>query len=39
MNDQRSLQEQLTDLIVEANKRGMYDAADWIARQINQVKK
>lgn len=33
MNDQRSLQDQLDDLIDVAMSRGMYDAADFLARQ------
>ena len=34
MNNQRSLNEQLTDLITLANRNGLYDAADWLVEQI-----
>lgn len=33
MNDQRSLADQLDDLMDLAIDRGLYDAADWLARQ------
>jgi hypothetical protein len=34
MNDQHSLTDQLSDLIVIANERGMYDAADYLHEQM-----
>lgn len=34
MNDQRSVTEQLQDLIRLANEKGMYDAADWLRARI-----
>ncbi len=34
MNDQRSLDDQLTDLIVMANKAGLYDAADFLLTKL-----
>lgn len=34
MNDQRSLQDQLQSLLQLANQNGLYDAADWLSRQI-----
>lgn len=35
MGDQRSLTDQLQDLIGIANKHGLYDAADYITRAIS----
>lgn len=37
MNDQRSLADQLKDLIVLANKEGMYDAADYLKNISSQL--
>lgn len=34
MNDQRSLIEQLQDLVFIANKEGLYDAADFISNYV-----
>lgn len=39
MNDQRSVKEQLDDLIRLAHKDGLYDASDWIIRHIEEDKK
>lgn len=30
MNDQRSLSDQIADLLAIADERGMYDASDWL---------
>jgi len=35
--DQRSVTEQLKDLIVLANQHGLYDAADWVKTQLESV--
>jgi len=34
MPDQRSVTDQLKDLIKFANQNGLYDAADWIQSQL-----
>jgi hypothetical protein len=34
MNDQRSVTDQLQDLITLANKNGLYDAADWVQSRM-----
>lgn len=36
--DQRSLRDQLTDLITIANRHGLYDAADFIRYTILKLK-
>jgi hypothetical protein len=36
MPDQRSVSDQLHDLVKLANERGMYDAADWITRSAEK---
>jgi hypothetical protein len=35
MNDQKSLVEQLQDVVNLANKNDLYDAADWVQNHIN----
>ena len=35
---QRSLLEQLTDLAVVANQKGMYDAADYLWAKVEDIK-
>lgn len=35
MPDQRSVTEQLTNLVEMANKHGLYDAADWLTRAMS----
>jgi hypothetical protein len=37
MNDQRSLLDQLIDVYALATEQGLYDAADYIAREIKRV--
>jgi hypothetical protein len=32
MNDQRSVTDQMRDLVQLANRNGLYDAADWVNR-------
>ena len=32
MNDQRSVTDQMWDLVLLAQQQGLYDAADWIKR-------
>lgn len=39
MNDQRSLLDQLRELIELANKNGLYDAADFLAQYVADVSK
>lgn len=36
MNDQRSLTDQLKDLIPVATERGLYDAADYLKKQVEE---
>lgn len=36
MPDQRSVTDQLKDLVVLANRRGLYDAADWIQSRLQK---
>jgi len=36
LNDQRSLTAQLRDLVLLANKNGLYDAADWVETHLRQ---
>lgn len=36
MNDQRSVTEQLRELVALANKTGLYDAADWIVERMQR---
>jgi hypothetical protein len=35
MPDQRAVTEQLADLIRLANEHGLYDAADWVKRELD----
>lgn len=37
MNDQRSLQDQLQDLIVVADARGLYDAVDFLRMLVRPI--
>jgi hypothetical protein len=39
VQDQRSLTDQLKDLILLANRNGMYDAADWLQARIAESTK
>jgi hypothetical protein len=34
--DQRSVTDQLNDLVTLANKHGLYDAADWLKSTLRQ---
>jgi hypothetical protein len=38
MNDQRSLTDQLHELLTHANQFGLYDAADWLEKQLTNFK-
>lgn len=34
--DQRSVMDQLKDLVLLANQNGLYDAADWLRARLDQ---
>ena len=36
---QESLTDQLIELITVANREGLYDAADWITKQVGQLRR
>jgi len=36
---QESLTDQLIELITVANRAGLYDAADWITKQVGQLRR
>lgn len=39
MNDQRSLTEQLKTLLELATLQGLYDAADWLRNQLDEMQR